>query len=58
MNKTSSVTNLFMKTTSSNSDGSIIAKNPLFRLYSPSNPVLKEEYSIFFHESYKKITNR
>jgi len=27
-------------------------------LYSPSNPVLKEEYSIFFHESYKKIASK
>jgi hypothetical protein len=30
-------------------DGSIIKKNPLFRLYSPSNPVLREEYSVFSH---------
>lgn len=41
MNKTSSVDLNLFQTNSDSADGSILKKNPLFRLYSPSNPVLK-----------------
>jgi hypothetical protein len=50
----------WLKQTSSNdtTDGAPIKKHPLYRLYSPANPVLKEEYTILTLEEFKKIGNK
>ena len=39
-------------------DSSPTKKHPLYRLYSPANPVLKEEYTILTMEEFKKVTGR
>lgn len=39
-------------------DGAPIKKHPLYRLYSPANPVLKEEYTILTLEAHKKIASK
>ena len=39
-------------------DGTPIKKHPLYRLYSPANPVLKEEYTILTLEGHKKIGSK
>lgn len=46
--------------TSSNEtiDGAPLKKHPLYRLYVPANPVLKEQYTILTLEEYKKINSK
>ena len=44
--------------TNETTDTTPIKKHPLYRLYSPANPVLKEEYTILSMEEYKKIMSR
>ena len=39
-------------------DGALVKRTPVYRLYSPSNPVLKEEYTVLSPEIYKRISSR
>lgn len=39
-------------------DGAPLKKHPLYRLYSPANPVLKEEYTVLTLEEHRKIGSK
>lgn len=39
-------------------EGAPLKKHPLYRLYSPANPVLKEEYTVLTMEEHRKIASK
>lgn len=49
---------LIQTASTESTDGAPLKKHPLYRLYAPANPVLKEEYTILTLEEHRKIASK